>query len=277
LRQEAKHILMFLMLIVAISLAAFVLSGCFLLGPQVVIPTLAPNASPVVGIISSTLPATTLTVNEESPGAKTPTPKMTATQKVASATARLKPTMTKEAASATPTVTSMPPTATVSPEPPCPQQVDDRLLAAYNVVGGRSGLGCAKGLAIEEQWGYQQYEHDWMFWRGPKTTIYAGNADGTFATYVDSWNSSLPERACDYPAPSGLMQPKRGFGLEWCVNDELRAAIGFASAEEFPAQALVQEFDHGIISAQVGGSTRVFFYDGSWEDMGSRHCLGCAI
>jgi hypothetical protein len=146
--------------------------------------------------------------------------------------------------------------------------VDARLLAAYNAAGGRTRLGCAKGAAGEEQWGYQEYEHGWMFWRGPKTTIYAGKADASYTIYADEWTSSLPERACDYPAPSGLLQPKRGFGLVWCNNGELRTAIGFATIEEFGAQAVVQEFDNGFIAAQADGSTRIFYNDNTWKDLG---------
>jgi uncharacterized protein (DUF849 family) len=53
----------------------------------------------------------------------------------------------------------------------------------------------------------------------------------------------------------------------WCKNEDLRAARGYARVEEFGAQAIVQEFDKGIIAAQVGGSTRVFFDDNTWLDV----------
>lgn len=268
MRPDTTRIFSALWLSVALCLMVFMLSGCFLLGPQVVIPTLAPNASPVVKVISSDTPEPTNTVEKEASGGKTIESKPSATKKSASATASSMPTVTKEPSTATPTVTVKPPTATSTTQPPCPQQVDDRLLAAYNAVGGRAGLGCAKAGAVEEQWGYQQFEHGWMFWRGPTTAIYIGKADNTYSVLVDEWNSSLPERACDYPAPSGMMQPKRGFGLVWCTNDDLRTVIGFASAEEFPAQAVVQEFDSGVIAAQASGSTRVFYSDDTWKDLG---------
>ncbi|MHB1354732.1 MAG: hypothetical protein ACYCZF_02010 [Anaerolineae bacterium] len=268
MRPDKMRIRRVVWLSLVLGLVVFALSGCFLLGPQVVIPTLAPNASPVVNVIKTDTLEPTVTVEKAASDGKTIESKPSATKQSASATPSSTPTATKEPSTATPTVTPKPATATPTPQPPCPQQVDDRLLAAYNAAGGRARLGCAKTSAVEEQWGYQKYEHGWMFWRGPKTTIYAGKADGAYSIHADEWNSSLPERACDYPAPSGMMQPKRGFGLVWCKNDDLRAAIGFASAEEFPAQALVQEFDNGVIVAQASGNTRVFYSDNTWKDLG---------
>ena len=271
MRQETKRIIKLLWLPVLLGLAALALSGCFLLGPQVVIPTLAPNASPVVGVVKNATLQPTITVVKEGSSGKTIAPRTTVTKEAETATASPTPTATTEPLTAEPSATPDPtatPTATPTTQPPCPQQVDDRLLAAYTASGGRVRLGCAKAGAVEEQWGYQEYEHGWMFWRGPKTAIYAGKADATYAIHADEWNSSLPERACDHPAPSGLMQPKRGFGLVWCKNDDLRAAIGFAEGEEFAAQAVVQEFGNGLIAAQAGGSTRVFYSDNTWKDLG---------
>lgn len=267
MRQDTMRIIKLALLPAVLGLAALALSGCFLFGSQVLIPTLAPNASPVVGVVKNTTLEPTSTVAKEGSSGKTIAPKTTVTKEVESATASATPTATKEPPTAEPSAT-LEPTATPTTQPPCPQQVDDRLLAAYNAVGGRARLGCAKAGAVEEQWGYQEYEHGWMFWRGPKTAIYAGKADATYAIYPDEWNSSLPERACEHAAPSGLMQPKRGFGLAWCKHDDLRTAIGFAKGEEFPAQAVVQEFDNGFIAAQAGGSTRVFYSDNTWKDLG---------
>jgi hypothetical protein len=267
MRSVTARIIGLIGLLVSPGFLMFALSGCFLLGPQVEIPTLAPNASPVVGGISSATVTPTTTMKKEGPIGKATFTKTTGTLEAKNESSST-PSATKELPTVTASATLEPSTPTFTPEPPCTLQVDSRLLAAYNAVGGRTRLGCAKAGAVDEQWGFQQYEHGSMFWRGPKTTIYAGQADNSYSIYTDDWNSSLPERTCDHPAPSGLMQPKRGFGLVWCKYDDLRAALGFAIAEEYPAQSVVQEFVKGIVAVQAGGDAFVFFNDNTWMDLG---------
>ena len=57
-------------------------------------------------------------------------------------------------------------------------------------------------------------------------------ADGTWIRFADTWNESLPSSDPSIVAPSGMYQPVRGFGKVWRENANVRATLGWATAQE---------------------------------------------
>ena len=77
----------------------------------------------------------------------------------------------------------------------------------------------------------QPFERGRMFWRSDEEVIYVLLSDGAYVERGDAWVGPA-EYACVADAPSGLLQPKRGFGLVWCSAGGLRDDVGWALEEE---------------------------------------------
>jgi len=237
------------------------LTGCFLAGPQVVIPTLAPNATVVVDAQNLTAEST-----HTQTASATPQPTRPAATETDSDTARASSTpraLPADTYAPEPASTSTP-AATAAQKSACSIAVDADLVHLYTLAGGYAKLGCAVAAAAAEPWGLQLFERGWMFWRGPEKAVYAALLDLTYTVRADSWDESQPERSCDYPAPANLQQPKRGFGLVWCSEENTRNALGYAQAEEYGAELRVQRFENGMLVLQPDGTARVLNNNHTW-------------
>lgn len=172
---------------------------------------------------------------------------------------------TGEQAAETETATQQPTSsASATPTPVCDLYADSRLQAAWEAAG----LGCATAEAQEEQWGAEAFEHGVMLWREADRMIYILADDGAYSSVADEWQETMPERSCDLDEPEGLDQPKRGFGLVWCRDGDVRDQLGFATQGEYSTQGLYQSFERGVLFWQYEGPVRVLYSDGTWRDLG---------
>lgn len=162
------------------------------------------------------------------------------------------------------------PTAGPTPTPALPARPEDCPAApAYfdSLWALRvSQLGCpttAQTVTMVEQ----SFERGRMFWRGDKAAIYVLPDDHTFARFADTWTDSLPAYSCPEAGPPQTPPtPQRGFGKVWCEQPEVRRALGNATGGEQAYEAVVQEFDTGLIF-EVKGKGIYILQEGanSWE------------
>jgi hypothetical protein len=208
----------------------------------------------------------------------------------ATATLSAKPTATRApSATAVATATSAPGAAlTLTAAPPCAIAVNPQLTAGWD--RGRLGCPTAKSSMIWSAW--EPFQHGDMFWRSDLDWTYAlhqqngtDKSRGDWATGKDAWKwdqVSYPDGRGLKP-PSGLFEPKRGFGFAWF--DALGGSaspLGWATGEEKGFCANLQEFEKGLIIHSTGGAcgdnlynwanvpafAPLFFTlnaDGSWE------------
>lgn len=83
----------------------------------------------------------------------------------------------------------------------------------------------------------QPFQRGRMFWLNPINQIWVLTTnDGgkpVWEIYEDTFEEGMPESDPNFaPTEPGLLQPIRGFGKIWRENDELRAQLGWAIAEE---------------------------------------------
>jgi hypothetical protein len=105
-----------------------------------------------------------------------------------------------------------------------------------------------------------------MFWRADTRTIYVLHADGTWASYLDTWDASEPPYDPSLSAPEGLRQPVRGFGKVW--REQLggpQPEIGWALGEERAYTMLWQPFFSGQMLLGPGDEVYALYAGLSWE------------
>ncbi|MBZ0306410.1 MAG: LysM peptidoglycan-binding domain-containing protein [Anaerolineae bacterium] len=93
---------------------------------------------------------------------------------------------------------------------------------------------CPGGINTVEAIG-QNFENGRVIWyAAPPTTtnqhgiVYVIYNTGTWESYVDTWNSTLPASDPALAAPAGLYQPTEAIGKVWRENQNVRAALGWA-------------------------------------------------
>ncbi|MCU0481353.1 MAG: hypothetical protein MUE54_09085 [Anaerolineae bacterium] len=80
----------------------------------------------------------------------------------------------------------------------------------------------------------QVFEGGRMFYLQPVDRIWVlvNDADaresGTWMVYENGWIEGMPETDPTIVVPDGYVQPKRGFGVVWRENEDLRDQLGFA-------------------------------------------------
>jgi len=128
----------------------------------------------------------------------------------------------------------------------------------------RAKLGCAQ--AVESSvWGAEQiFERGLMFWRSDTNKIYVVRNDQTWQLYDDTWREGDQEWDPNILVPTGLYQPKRGFGKVWRDQSGVRSALGWATTEERGFTMAVQPFDGGTMLWSNVRGTYVLYSDGTW-------------
>ncbi len=180
---------------------------------------------------------------------------------------------------ATPTPTSVGPTATPVPQTPTPIPPTPTpalpscsitpilgfgsIWSTYPQV--RARLGCPVELESSRWSGEETFVHGYMFWRSDLLLVYVLYDDHTWQSYADTWQEGQLEWDTTIVAPSGLYQPKRGFGRVWREQPGVRDKIGWATTTERGLGASYQAYQGGLmIWSDVQGSF-VLFNDGTWE------------
>jgi len=89
----------------------------------------------------------------------------------------------------------------------------------------------------------QPFERGWMMWLQASgeaypfhdiLVLYEEGGTPHWATYRDTWSPGVPESDPQLEAPSGLLQPVRGFGKLWREKVEVRERLGWAKEPESP-------------------------------------------
>mgnify|MGYP005847627645 CR=1 FL=1 len=164
-------------------------------------------------------------------------------------------------AAATPTEvlpTPMPTPAPVPTAPPAPSPADCSVQPAYFAdlwLERLAQLGCpvdAHQVTMVEQ----RFEGGQMFWRSDNSTIYVLPADQAYARFDDTWTENQPAYSCPDLGPAQTPPtPQRGFGKVWCHQPQVRQWLGNATSQEAASEAVVQEFESGLIFWLNGGGT----------------------
>jgi len=167
-----------------------------------------------------------------------------------------------------PTLTPEPSsTSVVQVEPAC-KQAPSPPFGAYWLSdrGLRLALGCPSDEPRSGSMAEQTFERGHMVWREADRTIFVFYNDGVWRTVPDRWQDGMPEISCGATAPSGLQQPKRGFGLVWCTEPGVKEGLGWAVGEEQGQTNEWQTFDHGqMMSLQGRSAIHVLFTDGTFQ------------
>ncbi len=211
----------------------------------------APSATPVP------------VVDEPSP---TPVDEPSATPS-STATATPEPTATPVPPTATPLPLPSPspspsPTATVSQVSTCSITADPFFLGFLNTDPKSAELGCADNLPVASLAEIQPFQNGAMLRREDTRQIYVRYANQRWTQRPDGWQEGDPLRSDDprfAPPGPGLFQPERGFGRLWESDDQLRSALGWATAPATPFNAVVQSFNGGVLIGDIAsGQVYVF-------------------
>jgi len=159
------------------------------------------------------------------------------------------------------------PTAVVQVETSC-KQTPSPPFSAYWAADRqlRLALGCPSDQLRSGSMAEQSFERGLMVWSEADRTISVLYDDGVWSSVSDRWQDGMPELSCETAAPSGLQQPKRGFGLVWCTEPGVREGLGWAATQEQGSTNEWQAFDHGqMVLLQGGSAVYTLFSDGTFE------------
>jgi hypothetical protein len=130
----------------------------------------------------------------------------------------------------------------------------------------RLALGCPSDELRFGPMAEQTFERGHMVWREADRTIFVLYDDGVWFGALDRWQDGMPELSCEATAPSGLPQPKRGFGLVWCTEPGVKEGLGWAVGEEQGYTNEWQAFDYGQMMFLQGRSAiHVLYSNGSFQ------------
>jgi len=164
------------------------------------------------------------------------------------------------------------PTSVVQVEPPC-QQTPAPPFEAYWTADRalRLALGCPSDELRSGFVAEQPFERGYMVWREADHTIFVFYDDGVWFGALDRWQEGMAELSCQAAAPSGLQQPKRGFGLVWCSGPGVKEGLGWALGEEQGQTDEWQAFENGQMMFLHGRSTmQVLYANGSFQKYPAR-------
>jgi len=117
-------------------------------------------------------------------------------------------------------------------------------------------LGCPVNGGAAVSMVTQPFERGAMYWRSDTRQIYALANSGQFWQVADSWTEGMPADDPGLSAPGGLLQPVRGFGLAWRLNQAIREALGWGTLPEAQYSGYWQDFERGAMF--IGGSGLVY-------------------
>ena len=112
---------------------------------------------------------------------------------------------------------------------------------------------CPLNPPLASQGVYQTFQNGHMVWVGSQDAIYVMYNDSLhprWQVFRDYYIEGMPEDSAEYatsPQP-GLWQPRRGFGMLWRSNTDVRNRIGWAIIEwELPYSVQTQTSNDGSI------------------------------
>ncbi len=133
-------------------------------------------------------------------------------------------------------------------------------------------LGCAAGnppdvTSLPAAW--QPFQNGVMVW--VNGDIYALYNNRTYTYIADTFNEATdPQQSAETP-PQGLVAPVRGFLKAWTNNPTVRAVLGWGTAPEQGALAVVLRFQNGLmLHIPARGDTLILVggnRDGTWQSV----------
>lgn len=129
----------------------------------------------------------------------------------------------------------------------------------------RSRLGCPVETENSHWSAEQVFVHGYTFWRSDLLLIYTLYSDGTWQSFADTWQSGQLEWDPTIVPPTGLYQPKRGFGKIWREQPGVRSKIDWATTAERGLGASYQAFQGGLMIWSDVQGTFVLYNDGTWS------------
>ena len=212
----------------------------------------------------STAVAQTLTAQPTPTHTATATPNATATAAALAAEVarQVAATLTAAARSNPPTstatpvpITVMPPTATPLPAPtstPRPVACSVAVSGELAFLWDQVKIGCPTGNAALVWSSWTPFERGQMMWRDDTRQIYGFFNSGWWQSTPDVWDGQSATQSRGAPPP-GLLEPVRGTGHIWGINDRFFQELGWARTEQKGFCALVQNFENGFVlrSSQV--------------------------
>ena len=129
-----------------------------------------------------------------------------------------------------------------------------------------AGLGCPTGVE-QGIWSTEEtFQNGYMFWREDLRHIYVLYNNHTWQMFTDTWEQGDAEYDPNIVPPSGLYQPKLGFGKVWREQPGVRDGLGWATTGEHSFWASIQPFDEGLMIWSNAEGVFVLYNDGTWED-----------
>lgn len=116
---------------------------------------------------------------------------------------------------------------------------------------------------------YFPFEQGFMFWLEDTKQIYVltapgGALEGTYSTYIDTWQEGMPETDSSIQPPSGLTQPDRSFGQAWRTYPGVRDALGWGTGSTIYYTGLVVRDGEKLVVN--GPDNRVYELEGgTWR------------
>lgn len=122
------------------------------------------------------------------------------------------------------------------PPPPPPTQPVCTTQWFFSFKPGESDPYCPNAVVTTSAAG-EDFEGGRVYWYGPvpgltEGTIYVIYNDGTWESYLDTWQEGMPESDPTLIPPAGRYQPVRGIGKLWRENAAVRTRLGWAYEPE---------------------------------------------
>jgi LysM repeat protein len=116
------------------------------------------------------------------------------------------------------------------------------------------------------------FERGYMLWLEDTNQIYVlisedSAREGTFTTYLDTWQEGMPATDETILPPPGFSQPEQGFGLAWRTYPGVRDSLGWGTGGTVRYTGLVIR-DNGRVLVN-GPDNRVYdlAVDGGWNSV----------
>lgn len=124
---------------------------------------------------------------------------------------------------------------------------------------------------------YQTFERGFMIYLSDRQAIWVfirpliiANTGGTptaaapnfgpWMAFADTFTEGQPETDPAIIAPSGFLQPKRGFGKVWRDHPEIREALGWATNYEQPYAAVAADYSIGVFDSPSAYTLKSFIH-----------------
>jgi hypothetical protein len=214
------------------------------------IPTLAPGARPLSGLLGSAI-QTTILPDDFFPPDLTPLgPPPTQVPVTISGVEVISTTIGGSSGGSNPVVVTpiTPIVAATNPASNCQYLPPGGFGTVYaNNPDIAAQIGCPLGnppIATQTNGAIQLFQQGQMRWVSP-SDMYALYSTGTYQYYADTFVDGSDPNTTNETIPPNLYSPERGFLKVWANNPDVRSGLGWATAPEEGLPATVQDFANG--------------------------------